>query len=286
MLFRSWTTFDENERKKIILKENCYIFDFAPNRALSQVVEYADKLNVSSSKTSVQKVNDFINFLPILQYDGATMKQVTASEILDFVSSGTSATLLARRWQSALLVNVDNNTLNNIINNKEVFNAIMKIEGFRSLGKDIFKKIVNKSEKIKKLKNTDKPLTKKEKKELTDEEKEYKSLRKQVQEKLVKFATRIPIFMYLTDYREESLVDIIRKVAPKLFEKVTGLTINDFELLLSYNVFNSERMNSSILQFRRYEDASLSYTGIMRHNEKQIGLFDTTVSHEVIKEVK
>lgn len=281
-----WTTFDENERKKIILKENCYIFDFAPNRALSQVVEYADKLNVSSSKTSVQKVNDFINFLPILQYDGATMKQVTASEILDFVSSGTSATLLARRWQSALLVNVDNNTLNNIINNKEVFNAIMKIEGFRSLGKDIFKKIVNKSEKIKKLKNTDKPLTKKEKKELTDEEKEYKSLRKQVQEKLVKFATRIPIFMYLTDYREESLVDIIRKVAPKLFEKVTGLTINDFELLLSYNVFNSERMNSSILQFRRYEDASLSYTGIMRHNEKQIGLFDTTVSHEVIKEVK
>lgn len=281
-----WTSIDESTNKKIILKETCYIFDFAPNRALSQVVEYASKLNIKDNETAVKKVGDFINFLPILQYDGATMKEVNASEILDFVQSGTSATLLARRWQSALLVNVDNFTLNNILNNQNVLNAIMKIEGFRALGKDIFKKIVNKSEKVKSLKSKDAPLTKKEKKELTDEEKEYKSLRKQVQEKLVKFATRIPIFMYLTDYREESLVDIIRKLAPKLFERVTGLTIEDFELLLSYNVFNSERMNSSILQFRRYEDASLAYTGIEKHKEDSVGLFDTVVSHEIIKEVK
>jgi hypothetical protein len=71
-----------------------------------------------------------------------------------------------------------------------------------------------------------------------------------------------------------------------LFERVTGLTIEDFELLLSYNVFNSERMNSSILQFRRYEDASLAYTGIEKHKEDSVGLFDTVVSHEIIKEVK
>jgi hypothetical protein len=35
-----------------------------------------------------------------------------------------------------------------------------------------------------------------------EEEKEYKSKRKLVQEKLIKFATRIPAFMYLTDFRE------------------------------------------------------------------------------------
>ncbi len=40
-----------------------------------------------------------------------------------------------------------------------------------------------------------------EKKELSDEEKEFKSKRKLVQEKLIKFATRIPAFMYLTDFR-------------------------------------------------------------------------------------
>jgi hypothetical protein len=40
---------------------------------------------------------------------------------------------------------------------------------------------------------------------LTEEEKEYKSKRKQIQENLIKFATRVPVFMYLTDYRERSL---------------------------------------------------------------------------------
>ena len=52
-------------------------------------------------------------------------------------------------------------------------------------------------------------LTPKEKKQLTDEEKEFKSKRKEIQEKLIKFATRIPVFMYLTDFREYCLKDVI-----------------------------------------------------------------------------
>ena len=38
------------------------------------------------------------------------------------------------------------------------------------------------------------------------EEKEIKSKRKEIQEKLLKFATRIPVFMYLTDNRERRAV--------------------------------------------------------------------------------
>ena len=44
-------------------------------------------------------------------YDGSSMKPMGAKEILGITMSGTSATLLARRWESALLVNVDNETL-------------------------------------------------------------------------------------------------------------------------------------------------------------------------------
>jgi hypothetical protein len=67
----------------------------------------------------------------------------------------------------------------------------------------------------------DEELTLKEKKEMTEEEKEYKSKRKEIQEKLIKFATRIPIFMYLTDNREKCLKDVITQVEPELFKKVT-----------------------------------------------------------------
>ena len=120
--------------------------------------------------------------------------------------------------------------------------------------------------------------TVKEKKELSAEEKECKSLRKQVQEKLIKFATRIPLFMYLTDYREETLIDVIRRFEPELFKKVTGLHLEDFELLVSLNVFNGELMNDAIYKFKRYEDASLHYLGIDKHIGERIGLYNTIVN--------
>jgi len=85
--------------------------------------------------------------------------------------------------------------------------------------------IINKSESVTSLKkeSNDRDLTPKEKETLSDDEKEYKSMRKQIQEKLIKFATRIPVFMYLTDYREHSMKDIITQLEPGLFKKVTGL---------------------------------------------------------------
>lgn len=155
----------------------------------------------------------------------------------------------------------------------------MSIEGFRSLNQDI-ETIINKSEAVKKARKeaNDEKLSEKEKKELSEEEKEYKSRRKQIQEKLIKFATRVPIFMYLTDYRERSLKDVIAQLEPALFKKVTGLNVKDFEVLVSLGVFNNALMNDAIYKFKRYEDSSLSYTGINKHEGEDIGLFDTVLS--------
>ena len=263
-----------------ILKEECYVFDFAPDRALRQIADYSCRLNVDESNPEA-KVADFINFLPVLAYDGSSMKQVDAAGILDMAMSGTTATLLARRWESALLVNVDNNTLARLMANKDAMNALMSIEGFRNLNQDI-ETIINKSEAVKKAKKeaNDKELNPKEKKELTEQEKEYKSLRKQIQDKLIKFATRIPVFMYLTDYRERCLKDVITQLEPGLFKKVTGLTVFDFELLVSLGVFNSALMNDAVYKFKRYEDASLEYIGINKHSEDDVGLYDTVLSKE------
>ena len=223
-----------------------------------------------------------MSFLPVLAYDGSHMTQVDAGAILDIAMAGTSATLLARKWESALLVNVDNDTLKRIIANPAALEAIMKIEGFRALGSDVFETVVNKSEKVKETKRAKgDDIEPKEKKELSAEEKEYKSKRKLIQEKLIKFATRIPAFMYLTDYRENTLKDVITKLEPDLFQTVTGLTVDDFNLLVSLNVFNSAHMNQAVFAFRRYEDSSLSYTGIESHEGlRHYGLYDTVIAKE------
>jgi hypothetical protein len=126
-------------------------------------------------------------------------------------------------------------------------------------------------------------LTTDEKKEISDEETEYKRKRKRVQEKLIKFATRIPAFMYLTDYRENNLQDVITKLEPELFLAVTGLTVEDFHLLVRLKVFNTERMNEAVFAFRRYEDASLAYTGIESHEGlTHYGLYDTVVARDEV----
>jgi hypothetical protein len=270
-------------KEEAIKKPVCYVFDFAPTRALRQLAEYA--IGLSSNQTNPEKaVEDLVSFLPVLAYDGSNMVQIDAGGILDIAMAGTSATLLARKWESALLVNVDNDTLRRILDNEDALAAVMRIEGFRALGQDIIETVINKSDKVKGLKDKARngELSDSEKRELTAEEKEYKSKRKQIQEKLIKFATRIPAFMYLTDFRENTLQDVITKLEPGLFRAVTGLTVEDFQLLVRLRVFNTEQMNQSVFAFRRYEDASLAYTGIDSHpGLTHYGLYDTVVTREV-----
>jgi hypothetical protein len=269
---------DKSPNSEIIIKQECYVFDFAPNRALRQIADYGGRLNINETNPE-KKIAEFIEFLPVLAYDGSAMKTIDAAGILDMAMSGTTATLLARRWESALLVNVDNNTLKKLMGNDEAMRALMGIEGFRSLNQDI-ETIINKSEAVEKVKKekNDEQITEKEKKQLSEDEKEFKGKRKQIQEKLIKFATRIPVFMYLTDYRERALKDVITQLEPGLFQKVTGLTKEDFGLLVSLGVFNSALMNDAIFKFKRYEDASLEYTGINKHEGESIGGWDTSIS--------
>lgn len=273
-----WEITAENGEKKVV-KEECYIFDFALERALRQVSDYSMKLKVDDSSPEA-KVGDFINFLPVLAFDGAAMNVISAQDVLDITYSGTSATLLAKRWQTALLVHVDNDTLKTLQENQDALDALMNIEGFRTLGTEI-ETIINRSEKVKQAKKEKGDnLTDKEKKELNADEKEAKSLRKQVQENLLKLAARIPAFMYLTDYREQCIKDVITQIEPDLFKKITGLSVNDFDALCSIGLFDPEKMNQGIFGFRRYENASLSYTGIDMHEGEDIGGWDTVLKRE------
>lgn len=273
-----WETIDD-DGNKVILKKECYVFDFALERALKQIADYSCRLKVDEVNHE-KKVSEFIQFLPVLAFDGAFMNRIDAHDILDFAYAGTSATHLAKRWQTTLLVHVDNDTLKKLRNTPDAMTALMNIEGFRALNAEI-DTIINRSEKVKKLKKEKgDSLTKKEKKEITEAEKEAKSLRKQVQEKLLKLAARIPTFMYLTDYREYTIKDVITQIEPKLFKKVTGLSVKDFEVLNEIGLFDPEKMNQGIFGFRKYENSSLSYTGVDMHENEDIGGWDTVLRRE------
>ena len=58
------------------------------------------------------------------------------------------------------------------------------------------------------------------------------------------------------------------------------MNVKDFELLCSLGVFNASLMSDAIFKFKRYEDSSLEYTGINKHEGKDVGGWDTVLKRE------
>ncbi|MBR3386267.1 hypothetical protein IKG68_01725 [Candidatus Saccharibacteria bacterium] len=286
-----WTIRDVDDPKnRVILKPTCYVLDFAPSRALKLVADYSNGLGgATDPRRPEDRLDEFIHFLPILCYDGHKMTKLKATEILDISTYGTASTMLARRWQAARLVDTTTDVLEKILGNEELLRALEKIEDFRNLRGDLTKTISREKalqETKRKIAGEGRDPSPEEKKKLTEEEKEQKSFKKQLREKLLKFVARIPVFMYLTDYREQALIDVIRNIEPELFTKVTGITIHEFDMMCEVGAFNQTELNAAIAQFRRFEDNSLTYAGGRGANEgDQVGLFDTVVSREEADEI-
>ena len=218
--------------------------------------------------------------MPVICYDGSKMIDVEAGEILDLAYSGMSGPAMARRWNSANLINISPQIVEAILNNGAAMAAIKKIQGFANPRGEM-QSFINRTDKINKLKVKARNGDKKAKKELTEEERLARKERAEIEKKLRKFVTRIPIFMYLSDYREKALVDVIRNIESDLFTQVTGLTLADFETLIDFGVFNSAQMNSCIWQFRAYEEESLDYLHVrdgLVEDSPLVGGWDSSVS--------
>ena len=78
-------------------------------------------------------------------------------------------------------------------------------------------------------------------------------------------------------------MDVITKIEPALFLKVTGIKVSDFDKLVHIGVFNSAAMNEAVAAFRRYEESSLSYTGVDKHYGEKVGLWDIAIRREELQ---
>ena len=112
------------------------------------------------------------------------------------------------------------------------------------------------------------------------EEKEILSKREEIKKKLKKLAGRLPVFMYLTDYREERLKDVITQLDSRLFKKVTSISVQEFEKLVTLGVFDDKKMDKAVGDFKRYENSSLTYSGVSKHKNLKVGLWQTVITSE------
>ena len=242
---------------EIVVKEHCYVLDFSPNRALRLIVEYATKLRPTAlaDRDEEAALAEFMEFLPVLAFDGSAMQTVSAGDVIDYLTKGISSSMLARRWNSPELITLDIKAMEAILADQALVESLEKIEMFRNISDDL-SALISSNKELKPKKLAKEKLTAAEKKQDNEEKKK----RQGIKDKLRRFLTRIPAFMYLTDDRERTVKDLITEVEPELFEKVTTLSIKDFERLVNAGAFNESKMNDAVWKFRQFEEPSLSYT--------------------------
>lgn len=262
-----------------VKKPTCYVFEFDPNRALSLVAEYGIQLGGTSDTKPQDVLGPLINYLPIYAFDNGRMQQLQVEDLLDWAAAGIGATALAARWNSPLLVDVNAATLGAVLAQPDLLEKLEQIEDFRALVNNA-EKVVTSTNKLKKAKRDQGGELDPGQKH---EQSETAKLRKEIREKLQKFLAKIPVFMYATDYREEALKDVIQSLDSALFERVTGLTVNDFKQLADLHLFNAQHMNMAIYQFKAFENASLHYAdaGGPEPHDERMGLWDTSVMGRV-----
>lgn len=269
-----WVERDPEGHLKV-RKQTCYVFEFDPNRALSLVAEYGIRLATSGEVRPVDAVGQLINYLPIYAFDNGEMRKLDTDAVMDWATAGIGASALAARWNSPLLVEVNEHTLGAVLDHPDLLATLAQIEDFRVLANNA-KQVVTSTRKLKKAKRDQGG-------ELDDDQKREQSdtakKRQEIRKKLQKFLARIPVFMYVTDFREEALKDVIESLDSTLFERVTGLTVDDFRLLSELGLFNAQNMNAAIYQFKAFEDASLHYADQNPPGPRytRVGLWDTSI---------
>ncbi len=275
-----WVIKNRITGERQILKDRCYVFDFAPNRALRVVSDYCSRAIIKSNTDNPTQnpedvVVSFVNFLPIFFSDGYSMSKLDAKGLLDYVLTGTSSSMLAKKFQSDSVINLDGNTLTKLKSNQNLIDELSKIEAFRKL-KNQLDIIISADNLVNDAKMNNKKLTSDEKNKID----EAKTHRETIQKLLKKLITRLPIFMYLTDDRESSIQELIISIEPDLFVKSTGISIKSFEELCNLNVFNKDELTMAIFAFKKYEEASLSYLdGVIKQSEYIAG-FDNVFTQE------
>lgn len=272
-----WAT-KNDDRTRTINKETCFVFDFDPNRALTLVYQYGTKLAGETTKSSpADTIHELIEFLPIYRFYGGSMDPVDVNAVMDWGTSRVGAAMLAKRWGSDKLIDLSENVLKKLLGQEELLAQLEQMEDFRNLRQEASKIIFNSQ----KVRDANKPKTGTPPGDDPEVDKAKKAKREQVKtlrSKLKKFVQAVPVFMYLTDYREEALVHVISSLDTQLFERVTGITLVDFHKLSDIGVFHPDHMDEAIWQFRLFERASLNYLGVSEESdEARIGLWERSV---------
>lgn len=226
-IFRVQTPFPPNNPK---IKEQCYVFDFAPDRTLKVLAETA-KISAKAGKTSQddrKTMGDFLNFCPVISIEGSRMDKFDVPRMLEQLKK----------------VYVERVVRNGFEDNSLYNDELLKLDDLELQEFDDLKKIIGQTKAMPKTNQVDinnqglnneeyeekEKLEKKPKKELTEEEKRrLEELKKKTKNReaaisiLRGISIRMPLLIYgaeLDNEDEEITIDnFAEKIDPRSWEE-------------------------------------------------------------------
>lgn len=232
------------------LKEECYVFDFSPDRTLKMVAE-AGQLSIKNGDVSEKtQMGKFLNYCPIISVNGSSMKKYDVSIMLQQLKKSYAQKVVANGFDDVKIYNDNLLKLDGL--EIEKFKELQQIIGSSKQKKDKNDVIINElgftNEEYERLKD----INKKSKKELTEEDKQIiKELKEKKEQKntaisiLRGISIRIPLLIYGADIDPE--IDITAKSFVDLIDDnswiefmpkgVTKEMFNDFSKYYDPEIF-------------------------------------------------
>lgn len=248
-IFRVQTPYSVNG----LVKEDCYVFDFAPDRTL-QVLASVPRVSRKAGKTTEaqrEALGDFLNFCPVIGMEGSVMKPYDANKMMEQLKKAYVERVVRNGFEDGYLYT----------------DELLKLDDVAVKDFDELKGIIGQTKAIGNSGNIDvntqgltneeyeekEKLEKKKKKELTDEEKarlEELKKKKKVQQDAISIlrgiSIRMPLLIYgarIENEDEQLTIDNFTSlVDPQSWEEfmprgVTKATFNKFKRYYDPDIF-------------------------------------------------
>lgn len=122
-IFRVQTPCNKNG----VSKQNCYVFDFAPDRALKMVTEFVKISDRAGKATASDRKNldTLLNFCPVIAVEGSRMKKLDANKLLQQIKRAQAERIVQNGFDDS---NLYNDTLRDLT--KIDLELFKKLKGF------------------------------------------------------------------------------------------------------------------------------------------------------------
>tara|TARA_B100000963_G_C22635495_1_gene677348 strand:+ start:1245 stop:5216 length:3972 start_codon:yes stop_codon:yes gene_type:complete len=238
------------------IKEECYVFDFAPDRTLKVIAETA-KVSAKAGKTSVEDrkiMGEFLNFCPIISLTGSEMRKYDVNGMLEQLKKVYVERVVNNGFEDGYLYNNDELMKLKDVDLEE-FKGLKKIIGStKSMGKSSNIDINNQGftdeeyEQLEKIKKKNKRKLTEEEKKLIAERKEKKKNRDSAISILKGISIRMPLMIYgasIENENQELTIDNFTKLIDNeswnefMPKGVDKLTFNRFKKYYEPDIFRA-----------------------------------------------